>query len=150
MYKQAEDARQIAGLGQNLSSENPSSSTHKGQPLDQNLHSEPDHQSNQQPIRTASALSSHGLPRGNAHAEFVAGRYCDDEILEEQRTGIDRAKLFRDKYYPAYIKLYDSISERQIKGETVGQDELDKVWKMHKSLEELKREIAAAAKRGEA
>ena len=82
----------------------------------------------------------------------------DDETLqdaidqrgEDQREGIEKAKKFRERYYPAYTKLYDDISERQAKGETVGQDESDRVWKMHKRLEELKREIAAAANRGEA
>ena len=71
-----------------------------------------------------------------------------DTITYEQ--GIEKAKNFREKYYPQYIKLYDSISDRQAKGETIRQDEREKLWKMHRRLEELKREIGVAAKRGEA
>lgn len=71
-----------------------------------------------------------------------------DTITYEQ--GIEKAKNFREKYYPQYVKLYDSISERQSKGETIRQDEREKLWKMHRRLEELKREIGVAAKRGEA
>jgi RNA polymerase II elongation factor ELL len=72
----------------------------------------------------------------------------NDTITYEQ--GIEKAKNFREKYYPQYIKLYDSISDRQSKGETIRQDEREKLWKMHRRLEELKREIGVAAKRGEA
>lgn len=71
-----------------------------------------------------------------------------DTITYEQ--GIEKAKNFREKYYPQYIKLYDSIADRQAKGETIRQDERQKLLKMHRRLEELKREIGVAAKRGEA
>ena len=73
-----------------------------------------------------------------------------DQRRRDQHEGIEKARKFRERYYPAYTKHYDDISERQAKGETVGQDELDRLWKMHNRLEELKREIAAAADTGEA
>lgn len=68
-----------------------------------------------------------------------------DNITYEQ--GVEKAKNFREKFYPQYVKLYDSISERQSKGEAIKQDEREKLWKMHRRLEEMKREIAIAAKR---
>lgn len=71
-----------------------------------------------------------------------------DNITYEQ--GVEKAKNFREKYYPQYVKLYDSIAERQAKGETIRADEREKLWKMHRRLEELKKEIGVAAKRGEA
>lgn len=71
-----------------------------------------------------------------------------DTITYEQ--GLEKAKNFREKYYPQYIKLYDSIADRQAKGEIIRREEREKLLKMHRRLEELKREIAVAAKRGEA
>ncbi|KAL1589710.1 hypothetical protein WHR41_01694 [Cladosporium halotolerans] len=68
-----------------------------------------------------------------------------EHITYEQ--GVEKARNFRERYYPQYVKLYDSIAERQSKGETIRQDEREKLWKMHRRLEELKREIAVAAKR---
>lgn len=68
-----------------------------------------------------------------------------DNITYEQ--GVEKAKNFRERFYPEYVKLYDSISERQSKGETIRQEERDKLWKMHRRLEEMKREIAVASKR---
>lgn len=70
-----------------------------------------------------------------------------DTITYEQ--GIEKAKNFREKYYPQYIKLYDSIDDRQRRGETIRQEEREKLWRMHRRLEELKREITVASKRGE-
>lgn len=80
--------------------------------------------------------------------EGATGGSVTDTITYEQ--GIEKAKNFREKYYPQYIKLYDSIADRQSKGETIRQDERQKLLKMHRRLEELKREIGVAAKRGEA
>lgn len=62
--------------------------------------------------------------------------------------GVEKAKNFRERYYPQYVKLYDSIAERNAKGETIRQEERDKLWRMHHRLQELKREIGVAAKKG--
>jgi RNA polymerase II elongation factor ELL len=70
-----------------------------------------------------------------------------DTITYEQ--GVEKAKKFREQFYPQYVRLHDSISERQKKGETIQKDEREKLWRMHRRLEELKREIGVAAKRGE-
>jgi RNA polymerase II elongation factor ELL len=71
-----------------------------------------------------------------------------ETITYEQ--GVEKAKKFREQFYPQYVRLHDSISERQAKGETILKEERDKLWRMHRRLEELKREIGVAAKRGEA
>jgi hypothetical protein len=146
LYKQAEDARQIAGLGQNLSSDDASNVAHDGAPPAQNLISGADQQSIHQNTETEPALSSNSLPRVVTHAEFVAGKLRDNELLEDPRDGFEKAWDFREKDYPANINLYDDLSERQAKSETVDQDELDRLWNIHK--EELKRMTVAAADRG--
>jgi RNA polymerase II elongation factor ELL len=76
----------------------------------------------------------------------------DSSVIETitYEQGVLKAKDFRERLYPQYVKLYDSISERQAKGESINRDEREKLWKMHRHLEELKREIGVAAKRGEA
>lgn len=68
-----------------------------------------------------------------------------DNITYEQ--GVEKAKNFRERFYPEYVKLYDSISDRQSKGDIIRQEEREKLWKMHRRLEEMKREIAVASKR---
>jgi len=69
-----------------------------------------------------------------------------DTITYEQ--GVEKAKNFRERFYPQYVKLYDSIAERNAKVETIRQEERDKLWRMHHRLQELKREIGVAAKKG--
>ncbi|KAM0720526.1 hypothetical protein Q7P37_004662 [Cladosporium fusiforme] len=83
-------------------------------------------------------------------AVFDSGSSDSSTSVVENITyqdGVEKAKKFRETFYPQYVKLYDSISERQNKGETIRQEERERLWKMHRRLEEMKREIAIAAKR---
>ena len=83
-------------------------------------------------------------------AVFDSGSSDSSSIMETitYEQGVEKAKNFREKFYPQYVKLYDSIAERNSKGETIRQEERDKLWRMHHRLQELKREIGVAAKKG--
>jgi RNA polymerase II elongation factor ELL len=83
-------------------------------------------------------------------AVFDSGSSDSSSIMETitYEQGVEKAKNFREKFYPQYVKLYDSIAERNSKGETIRQEERDKLWRMHRRLQELKREIGIAAKKG--
>jgi RNA polymerase II elongation factor ELL len=83
-------------------------------------------------------------------AVFDSGSSDSSSIMETitYEQGVEKAKKFRENFYPQYVKLYDSIAERNSKGETIRQEERDKLWRMHHRLQELKREIGVAAKKG--
>lgn len=61
--------------------------------------------------------------------------------------GVNLAEKFRDVYYPAYTKMYDAQAAKEAKGETISKDERDRLWAMHRRLEQMKREIQIAAQR---
>ena len=63
--------------------------------------------------------------------------------------GVAVAEKFRDIYYPAYAKLYDEQAATEARGEKVSTVERQRLLDMHKRLEQMKREIAAAARRQE-
>ncbi|KJX95778.1 hypothetical protein TI39_contig1051g00010 [Zymoseptoria brevis] len=61
--------------------------------------------------------------------------------------GINLAQEFRDYYYPKYTKLYDEQVAMEAKGERVPREERQRLWKMHRRLEQMKKEIKAASLR---
>ena len=61
--------------------------------------------------------------------------------------GVNLAEKFRDVYYPAYTKMYDAQAAKEAKGEKINKDERDRLWAMHRRLEQMKREIQIAAER---
>ncbi|KAK5113999.1 hypothetical protein LTR62_003122 [Meristemomyces frigidus] len=61
--------------------------------------------------------------------------------------GVALAEKFRDQYYPAYAALYDAQAAAEAKGEVVGRGERERLWAMHRRLEQMKREIGRASKR---
>lgn len=61
--------------------------------------------------------------------------------------GVTMAQKFRDEYYPRYAKLYDEQAAMERRGETVPRDERQRLWDMHRRLEQMKREIKAASQR---
>ncbi|KAF2170101.1 hypothetical protein M409DRAFT_19708 [Zasmidium cellare ATCC 36951] len=61
--------------------------------------------------------------------------------------GVNIAQKFRDEYYPAYAKLYDEQAAMEKRGETVPRHDRQRLWDMHKRLEQMKREIKAASRR---
>ena len=68
-----------------------------------------------------------------------------DTITFNQGVGL--AQKFRDIYYPAYAKLMDEMEAKQAKGEKISKEEKDRIWKMHRRLEQYKREINMASER---
>ncbi|KAF2770206.1 hypothetical protein EJ03DRAFT_326605 [Teratosphaeria nubilosa] len=61
--------------------------------------------------------------------------------------GISVAEKFT-VYYPAYAKMYDELAAKEQRGERVGGEERERLWAMHRRLEQMKREIAVASRRG--
>ncbi|TKA53272.1 hypothetical protein B0A55_13348, partial [Friedmanniomyces simplex] len=61
--------------------------------------------------------------------------------------GVHLAEKFRDQYYPAYAAMYDAQAAREGKGEGVGREERERLWAMHRRLEQMKREIQRAGER---
>ncbi|KAK3710741.1 hypothetical protein LTR37_010160 [Vermiconidia calcicola] len=61
--------------------------------------------------------------------------------------GVALAEVFRDKYYPAYAKLYDEQAAIEARGEKVSKEERERLLAMHSRLGQMKREIFAASKR---
>ena len=68
-----------------------------------------------------------------------------DSITYNQ--GVALAEKFRDTYYPAYLKLYDTQAATEARGEKVSKEERERLWAMHKRLEQMKREIVIASRR---
>lgn len=63
------------------------------------------------------------------------------------RQGVGIARQFRDVYYPQYAKLYDEQAEKEKRGEEVPREERQRLWQLHRRLEQMKREIKAASLR---
>lgn len=61
--------------------------------------------------------------------------------------GVSLAEKFSKDYYPAYAAMYDAQAAKQAKGEEVTKDERDRLWAMHRRLEQMKREIQIASQR---
>ncbi|KAK0272839.1 hypothetical protein LTR57_015617 [Friedmanniomyces endolithicus] len=61
--------------------------------------------------------------------------------------GVTLAEKFRDQYYPAYAAMYDAQAAEEMKGEMVGTEERERLWAMHRRLEQMKREIRVAGER---
>ncbi|KAI5359395.1 Putative E3 ubiquitin-protein ligase ELL [Septoria linicola] len=61
--------------------------------------------------------------------------------------GVDLAQKFREELYPAYAKLFDELEAMQKRGDVIPATEKDRLWKMHRRLEQVKREINDASAR---
>lgn len=61
--------------------------------------------------------------------------------------GVNIAQKFREVYYPQYAKLYDEQAAMERRGERVPAEERQRLWEMHRRLEQMKREIRAASAR---
>lgn len=74
-----------------------------------------------------------------------SGSSIIDTITYKQ--GVEIARQFRDKYYPQYAKLYDEQVATEKRGEQVPREERQRLWQLHRRLEQMKREIKAASER---
>lgn len=93
-----------------------------------------------------SSASSHSS--ASATSSSSAAAVLIDGITFLQ--GVNMAEKFRDQYYPAYATMYDEQAAREARGERVGREERERLWAMHRRLEQIKREIRKAALRGAA
>lgn len=81
----------------------------------------------------------HGRDRSDSASSIT------DTITYRQGVGI--ARQFRDVYYPQYAKLYDEQAAMEKRGEQVPREERQRLWQLHRRLEQMKREIKAASLR---
>lgn len=61
--------------------------------------------------------------------------------------GVNMAEKFQAVYYPAYAQMYDAQAAKVAKGEVITKDERERLWAMHRRLEQMKREIRIASER---
>lgn len=90
------------------------------------------------------ATSSTDAPLERSTSSESAGSIINDINYSQ---GVNIAQKFRDEYYPAYAKLYDEQAAMERRGETVPRHDRQRLWDMHKRLEQMKREIKAASQR---
>ena len=63
------------------------------------------------------------------------------------RQGVEQARQFRDTYYPQYTAEYDLQLAMETRGEKVPRDQRERLWTMHRRLEQMKAEIRVASER---
>ncbi|KAK4504063.1 hypothetical protein PRZ48_004978 [Zasmidium cellare] len=90
------------------------------------------------------ATSSTEAPLERSTSSDSTGSIINDITYSQ---GVNIAQKFRDEYYPAYAKLYDEQAAMEKRGETVPRHDRQRLWDMHKRLEQMKREIKAASLR---
>jgi len=86
--------------------------------------------------------SPNGLLDGDGSDSTVS---VVDTITYSQ--GVSLAESFQKHWYPAYEKLYNELESKEGRGETIDKEERDRLWGMHRRLEQRKREIQAASRR---
>ncbi|CAK3948279.1 Hypothetical predicted protein [Lecanosticta acicola] len=85
----------------------------------------------------------------DARLERTASSDSASSIINDitYSQGVNIAQKFRDVYYPQYAKLYDEQAAMEKRGETVPREDRQRLWDMHRRLEQMKREIRAASAR---
>jgi len=99
---------------------------------------------------TSTSITSESTARTSPDVTFDSGSSDSAASVMDTITysqGVNLAEKFRNQYYPAYAAMYDALAAKEAKGEKVGKDERDKLWAMHRRLEQMKREIQIASER---
>lgn len=94
--------------------------------------------------------TAHTSPDATLHSGSGSGSSDSAASVIDSITftqGVNLAEKFRDVYYPAYAQMYDAQAAKQAKGEVVSKDERERLWAMHRRLEQMKREIQIASQR---
>lgn len=101
--------------------------------------------------------SSERLPNGTSQSQASpsitlenGGSIDDASTVMDSITymqGVNLAEQFRDKYYPAYAKLYDEQAAKEARGETVTREERERLLDMHNRVAQMKREMDVASQR---
>jgi RNA polymerase II elongation factor ELL len=63
----------------------------------------------------------------------------------DYEVGVRKAEEFHEKYYPEYTRLYDQQAAMEKRGEKVPREEREKLWRLHRQLEKMKKEIREAS-----
>ncbi|KAK0933216.1 hypothetical protein LTR29_015182 [Friedmanniomyces endolithicus] len=106
--------------------------------------------SQSQMSHNTSSATTQSTARTSPDATFDSGsRDSAASVLDTitYTQGVTLAEKFRDQYYPAYAAMYDAQAAREVKGEVVGSEERERLWAMHRRLEQMKREIRVAGER---
>ncbi|SMQ45124.1 unnamed protein product [Zymoseptoria tritici ST99CH_3D7] len=101
--------------------------------------------SQSQKSHSGSTIASSSVNTRERSASTDSTASITDTITFTQ--GVNLAQEFRDYYYPKYTKLYDEQVAMEAKGERVPREERQRLWKMHRRLEQMKKEIKAASLR---
>lgn len=99
--------------------------------------------SQSQKSHTSSVGARSSVDEGRDRSDSASS--ITDTITYRQGVGI--ARQFRDVYYPQYAKLYDEQAAMEKRGEEVPREERQRLWQLHRRLEQMKREIKAASLR---
>lgn len=107
--------------------------------------------SQSQNSHSSTAKASNDTARTSPDIPIDSGSDSAEAVIDSitYGQGVNLAEKFKDTYYPAYVKLYDSQAEMEARGEKVSKEERERLWAMHKRLEQMKREIVIASKREE-
>ncbi|KAK0337840.1 hypothetical protein LTR91_010807 [Friedmanniomyces endolithicus] len=106
--------------------------------------------SQSQMSHNTSSATTQSTARTSPDATFDSGSSDSAASVLDTITytqGVTLAEKFRDQYYPAYAAMYDAQAAREVKGEVVGSEERERLWAMHRRLEQMKREIRVAGER---
>ncbi|KAK5121069.1 hypothetical protein LTR85_005553 [Meristemomyces frigidus] len=123
---------------------------HGGAPVAKHRKIDPS-SSQSQKVDASSMAATHGTAHTSPDAALDSSGSSDsatsvlDAITYTQ--GVNMAEKFSAVYYPAYALMYDAQVAKAAKGETVTNDERERLWAMHRRLEQMKREIQAASER---
>ncbi|KAK1817559.1 hypothetical protein LTR12_008084 [Friedmanniomyces endolithicus] len=106
--------------------------------------------SQSQMSHNTSSATTQSTARTSPDATFDSGSSDSAASVLDTITytqGVTLAEKFRDQYYPAYAAMYDAQAAKEVKGEVVGGEERERLWAMHRRLEQMKREIRVAGER---
>ncbi|CAK1356729.1 unnamed protein product [Cercospora beticola] len=101
---------------------------------------------------SSSSHSQNSISAGSSnsdhdHGSYSPGRGRDNSIRMSFTQGVNLAEKFREELYPAYAKLYDELEAIEKRGDVIPAKDKERLWKMHRRLEQVKREMREASAR---
>ncbi|KAM3425634.1 hypothetical protein BST61_g7579 [Cercospora zeina] len=102
---------------------------------------------------SSSSHSQNSISAGSSNSDhdhgsaYSPGRGRDNSIRMSFTQGVSLAEKFREELYPAYAKLYDELEAIEKRGEVIPAKDKERLWKMHRRLEQVKREMREASAR---
>ncbi|KAF2211668.1 hypothetical protein CERZMDRAFT_112392 [Cercospora zeae-maydis SCOH1-5] len=102
---------------------------------------------------SSSSHSQNSISAGSSNSDhdhgaaYSPGRGRNNSIRMSFTQGVNLAEKFREELYPAYAKLYDELEAIEKRGEVIPAKDKERLWKMHRRLEQVKREMREASAR---